>query len=405
MAAAPIPTTPGERVETLDILRGIALYGVMAINLVWGFRVSIFQRLLPDPSESWLDLAVEVFLWLVISGKALAIFSLLFGAGLAILAERLRRTGRTVALLLRRLAVLLIIGLIHLLLIWNGDILTEYAVAGFIALPFLFGSRRLLASGAASFLALSLLFTLFWPLPAPDAAWIFEHLIDVNRVHRTGGLADVLLLQLRELPHVAWWHVYALPRTTGLFLLGALIWRSGILRAPAAHRRSLKAVAGTGIAGGFALMLAVAAISASELSPVAVYFLSDLSTIVLALGYSAAVIVIATGPRAAWLAWAAPSGRMAFTNYLAQSVIFAVVFFGYGFGLFRRMSMAEGLAFGTAVYALQVVFSAWWLRHHRFGPVEWLWRTAMYGQRQPWRRSPEATATPPPSAPPPADRS
>jgi uncharacterized protein len=114
--------------------------------------------------------------------------------------------------------------------------------------------------------------------------------------------------------------------------------------------------------------------------------LLSLSTIALALGYSAIIILVASGPhRMKWLSWAAPVGRMAFTNYLAQSVIFALIFFGYGLGMFNRLGVAATLLVGIAVYVLQAVVSAWWLRHHRFGPMEWLWRSAMYGTPQPWR--------------------
>ena len=114
--------------------------------------------------------------------------------------------------------------------------------------------------------------------------------------------------------------------------------------------------------------------------------LFSLSTITLALGYGAIVILVANGPHGQkWLGWAAPVGRMAFTNYLAQSVIFALIFFGYGLGLFNRLGVAATLAIGIAVYALQAVASARWLRQHRFGPMEWLWRSLMYGVRQPWR--------------------
>ena len=88
------------------------------------------------------------------------------------------------------------------------------------------------------------------------------------------------------------------------------------------------------------------------------------------------------------LGWAAPLGRMAFTNYLAQSVILGWIFYGYGLGLFGRLGVANALTIGIAVYAGQVVFSAWWLRRYRYGPVEWLWRTLMYGSAQPMSRLP-----------------
>jgi len=82
-------------------------------------------------------------------------------------------------------------------------------------------------------------------------------------------------------------------------------------------------------------------------------------------------------------AWAAPLGRMALTNYLAQSLIFGWVFYGYGLGLFGHVGASAGLALGSAVYALQVILSRWWLNRHNFGPVEWLWRRLMYGVPQP----------------------
>ncbi|XSC48326.1 DUF418 domain-containing protein [Bradyrhizobium sp. RDT10] len=87
------------------------------------------------------------------------------------------------------------------------------------------------------------------------------------------------------------------------------------------------------------------------------------------------------------LGWAAPLGRMAFTNYLAQSLIFGWIFYGYGLGLFGRLGVATALAIGVAVYVGQVFFSAWWLDRYRYGPVEWLWRTLMYGAAQPMRRT------------------
>ena len=113
-----------------------------------------------------------------------------------------------------------------------------------------------------------------------------------------------------------------------------------------------------------------------------------LGTILLALGYVAGIIGIAnleSGKKL--LGWAAPLGRMAFTNYLAQSLIFGWIFYGYGLGLFGRLGVASALAIGIAVYIGQVFFSAWWLRRYRYGPVEWLWRTLMYGAAQPMRQT------------------
>jgi uncharacterized protein len=381
-ATSPRPISPAERIDAIDVLRGIALLGVVAINVVTIFRVSIFQQFLfpkPPLSLSPIDSAIETILTLAVDLKALALFSLLFGAGLAIQFERLAKSERRTSLLVRRLIVLLVFGLIHLCLIWNGDILTEYALAGFIVLPFLFGPRWLLAVAMLALLGLYLAMQVF-PPPGlwPGTAAIAQDVMDANRIYPTGSFLDVLAFRLRELPLFVSLHAFIFPRTIGLFLLGAFAWRTGILRNPS--RRLLFSIAAACIGLGAALMLCR---SGGETRALA----EPLGTILLALGYGAATIGIAnldSGKKL--LGWAAPLGRMAFTNYLAQSLIFGWIFYGYGLGLFGRLGVASALAIGVAVYIGQVFFSAWWLRRYRYGPVEWLWRTLMYGVAQPMLR-------------------
>jgi len=384
-AAFPRPINPAERIDAIDVLRGVALLGVLAINVVTIFRVSIFERFLPQNAlASPIDSAVETILMLAVDLKALTLFSLLFGAGLAIQFERLATSERRTSLLLRRLAVLLGFGFIHLCLIWNGDILTEYALAGFIVLPFLFGPRWLLAIAALASLGLYLAMQVF-PPPGlwPGTAALSQDVVEAHRIYPTGGFLDVLAFRLRELPLFAALHVYIFPRTIGLFLLGAFAWRTGILRNPPRHL--LFSIAAACIGLGAALILCHAG---GFIAPGRIRALAEpLGTILLALGYGAAIIGfanLASGKRL--LGWAAPLGRMAFTNYLAQSLIFGWIFYGYGLGLFGRLGVASALAIGVAVYIGQVFFSAWWLRRYRYGPVEWLWRTLMYGAAQPMAR-------------------
>jgi uncharacterized protein len=381
---ATLPTTPSERLDVLDILRGIALFGVMAINLVAAFRISLFQRYSPDYlTDSTLDLVLTTLLWLFVETKALTIFAMLFGVGLAIQIERLGEPDKAKPLLIRRLVILLVIGLVHMLLIWPGDILTWYAIAGLIALNFLFGSRDRLVNGALIFAAIYVALLVMWPWPEMDAKMIQAYNADAMRAHQSGSFIQVLLIHLRAVPEIATWNLHGLPQTVALFLLGAWIWRLDIVQNPTANKRLLKTVAWIGCLGG--LTLIVAGAMADYASGRAGVLLS-VSTIALALGYSAIIILVASGPYGKKrLAWAAPVGRMAFTNYLAQSVIFALIFFGYGLGMFNRLGVAATLAIGVVVFALQAVVSSWWLCHHRFGPMEWLWRSAMYGVRQPWR--------------------
>src|SRR5450432_4727556 len=240
VGAAPVdsaPVNPGERIDAIDILRGIALFGVLAINVVNEFRVSFFEEFLPVPSTTGtLDRAVQTFLTMAVELKAMALFSLLFGIGLAIQFERLAPDPRRGRLLARRLAILLVIGVAHLFLIWNGDILTEYSLAGFIVLPLLWGPRWLLAAGAALFLALYLVMPLLPPVvPWPTTAWIWDHVAEARQVYGTGGFLEILAFRVGEVASILPLHVFILPRTIALFLLGMFVWRMDVFRRPATH--------------------------------------------------------------------------------------------------------------------------------------------------------------------------
>ena len=382
--AAAAPVNPGQRIDAIDVLRGIALFGVLAINVVNEFRVSFFEEFLPVPSTTGtLDRAVQTFLTMAVELKAMALFSLLFGIGLAIQFERLAPDPRRGRLLARRLAILLVIGLAHLFLIWNGDILTEYSLAGFIVLPLLWGPRWLLAAGAALFLALYLVMPLLPPVvPWPTTAWIKDHVAEARQVYGTAGFLEILAFRVGEVASILPLHIFILPRTIALFLFGMLVWRTDVIR----HRRTLVSAAIIGIVVGAALTVASEqpALLGLPLPRRIGFSLDRLATLLLAIGYAAAIIgFVSTRPGMTMLAWAAPLGRMAFTNYLAQSVIFGWIFYGYGLGLFGRLDVVTALAIGICVYVAQVMISAQWLRYYRFGPIEWLWRSLMYGTAQP----------------------
>jgi uncharacterized protein len=385
---APGPLAPRDRIDAIDALRGIALLGVLIINLVTEFRVSIFEQFLPPQSSPYSpDRFLETLLMVIFAQKALALFSMLFGAGLAIQFERLSGRGDRLTLLLRRLTALLAIGLVHLLVIWNGDILTEYAVAGFVVLPFLFGPRWLAAAAGAAFLSLYLLLPLFpAALPFPSQSWMTQHVAEAGRIYSGGGFAEVLAFRIREIPAILTLHLLIFPRTIALFLLGAFVWRAGLLRNADAHGSLLFGVAA-------ALLLVGAGLSAIDqgwgIPPrslgAAGLPLERLLPIILALGYAAIVLAVFTTRSRKIFEWAAPLGRAAFTNYLVQSIIFGWIFYSYGLGLFGSIGVATALAIGLPVYILQAFISSWWLRRFRFGPVEWLWRTLMYGTVQPMR--------------------
>ena len=397
--ASAVPLLAPDRLVAIDILRGLALFGVMAINLVFEFRVSIFEQFLPQELRAtahgagptffvggdasslnafsffrWMhrtspfDIAVAGFLERTISMKAFALFSLLFGIGLAMQFERFDPDRRAI-LLLRRLLVLLVFGLIHLTLIWNGDILTEYALAGLLVLPMLFAPRWLLVFGSLALLGFYFTGLLFRLVPPPDVAWTIRHMSEATRIYGSGGFSEILVFRVREIAAIAPLHVWIFPRTLGLFLLGAFIWRSGVLR------RAGK------LSGWFFVVGFAALITSVDAGP-------SLAPVTLALAYGAIIIGAAsTSLGARLLGWAAPLGRMAFTNYLMQSLIFSAVFYGYGLGQFGKLGVSATLCLGIIVYIAQVLASQWWLARFNFGPVEWLWRTLMYGRMQSMRRA------------------
>src|SRR3954453_4783585 len=226
------PIEPSERIGTIDILRGLALLIVLIINAATEFRVSIFDQLLPAPAPNAAAYPIWDAIILALHTKGFILFSFLFGVGLAIQFDRLAANDQRLALMLRRLAILLAIGLAHLFLIWNGDILTEYAVAGFAVLPFLYGPRRLLAA-ACLYLASPLLPPI-WELP--DRTWILQHVEKARRVYGSGSFMEILAFRMDEVRHILPLHVQALPRTFGLFLLGILAWQSGFFRKPPASK-------------------------------------------------------------------------------------------------------------------------------------------------------------------------
>lgn len=376
MTLRPADASPGasqERIASIDAIRGIALFGVLTVNLLQIFSISLFGPY-PDSPVLGADWWVQHLVGLILESKAICLFSLLFGAGLAMQYERLLPSARPHYWLARRLAALLAFGLAHLLLIWNGEILTHYALAGFLVLPLLALPARALAAAAAALLALQLIGPLFlYSIPWADEAWLEEHVAMANTVYAEGSFLDVRRFSFAELAPIFWLHVSIFPRTLALFAFGAWLWKAGVLRRLDVFRPYLTAAAWAGIVGGTILMAAG--------TP-----LDELSPVLMALGYGAALLLVL--PRAPLLRSAfAPLGRTAFTNYLLQSIVFTFIFYGYGLGRFGSMGSADVFVLGVAVYLVQIALSKWWLGKFRFGPVEWLWRTLMYGFAAPLRKA------------------
>lgn len=378
--------SPEKRIDAIDVVRGVALFGVLIVNVVTEFRVSIFQQFLGDETDmTAADLIVSRFVSVFLEMKAFTLFSILFGLGLAMQFERLSSKANPYYLLARRLIVLALFGACHLLLVWHGDILTEYALAGLLVLPLIGLPTRALA--AISVLLLTLFVALPW-LPAvfewPDATFLNEHVSAANQIYAHGSYREYLRFSVHELRLLLPLHIYVFPRTLALFFLGAFLWKSGLIRRLPMHRRACLVVATTGVFAGLVLTTEATPSLLGKVGST----LQMLAPVVLALGYGALICWVASMPSAhRVLRPFAAVGRMAFSNYILQSLIFGIVFFGFGLGMFARLGVAQTALIGTIVYAGQALLSTYWLKRHLFGPLEWLWRSLMYGIRQPMRRS------------------
>jgi uncharacterized protein len=214
------------------------------------------------------------------------------------------------------------------------------------------------------------------------------HIDNALVAYGTGGFIDVARFRIHEIRHIVPLLLESIPRIIALFFLGVVAWRELPFAAPEALSRYLRTIATVGVLGGAAAQIVVFAEREGWLTlrELVRDVLTGFGDIALALGYAAAIILLARRPSLKRVAHPfACAGRAALTNYLVQSIIFDGLFYGYGAGLFGRLGPAAAVGLGTAFYALQLAFSTAWFQRFRFGPVEWVWRSLTYGVWQPFR--------------------
>lgn len=400
-AAELAPVDPQDRILLLDVLRGFAMFGVLWSNLNdWYGRA--------DPSSN-LDYALAWTQDWLIESHFYSLLGFLFGAGFAIQLTRAEQRGIDVhAMFCRRMAVLLGIGVVHGMLIWRGDVLTEYALLGFILVLYRrLSARQLLAAAAATYIgvpylvgvALAALGVKFGPPPAPEPAnWIYAH----------GAFPQIAVQGMRDyLFHYRRFSLFIFPPFLTLFVLGLWAVRVDLVKRLMTRRRSLLWVLGATAAGAllgtYWLMhlperaslvqsppnLVNALSSERFLHSLAIRLADALATWGSAAAYATVLALLVTVPACARrLEPLAAAGRMSLTTYLTQSFVSVALFYHYGFGWYDHVGYQGMFAVTAILFSLQMAASVWWLRRFRFGPVEWLWRSLAYGKRQPMRRKP-----------------
>jgi uncharacterized protein len=418
--AAPTPVTPtslapvkpGERILSLDVLRGIALFGVLAANIWLWFSGVVFR--FPEYQAEIFSFSPDslafLFVGFFISGKAITTFSFLFGLGFAVQMIRAEERGRSiVGHHSKRLAILLLFGVLHGVLLWYGDILAAYALLGFALLLFRNRSQRTVLAWAAILIVVVPIALGALPVvmgggggeSGPDPAKVLGTMAERNETHlalfasaEPGQVIRGNLSMLRTM----WLSPKALflVGIFGIFLLGLYAGRRRIFENPAAHRTLLMRLIGYGFPIGMAGTMVTFAIQSLppeqrfELTwlPLAMAVAGVAGMVPFALAYIATATLLLERP--AWrrlLSAFAPVGRMALTNYLAQTIICLAIF--YQGGLIGEVGPLFGLIVALVVFPVQMAASAWWLARFRFGPIEWLWRSLTYRRLQPMRLAPE----------------
>ncbi|MEC0211294.1 DUF418 domain-containing protein [Paenibacillus ehimensis] len=394
----PAATQQADRIQELDLIRGIALLGILIVNMqVFSYPVIYVSELKLNWWEGMWDRMAEAFIAFVAQDKSRPMFSFLFGLGFMIFVQRAeQKGGRPLALFARRLLVLLGIGLIHAYFIWFGDILVTYAVLGFFLIFFRGRAPRTLLRWACGLLLVpAVLLTAAGLLEGPGifgdpqlkaaAPALIEQSL---QAYGQGSWKDIFAQNSFDWQIALAGYLTLSPVLFAMFLLGAYAGKTGVFQHVAEHRKRVQKVWIGSLALGLPLLLPALMFEKSEPAYKFVEFIGLwLTGPVMSLFYICSILLLAQIPL--WRRLLAPLqavGRMAATNYLGQSVVCTWIFYSYGLGLYGQVGPAGGLAIAAAVFGAQVLFSNLWLKRYRFGPVEWIWRTLTYGRMSPIRK-------------------
>jgi len=403
----PGPVAESERIDSLDVLRGFALLGILVMN-IQSFSMPAAAYMNPT---AYGDLTgANLWVWLLshlfADQKFMTIFSAMFGAGIVLMSQRAEAAGRKVTgLHYRRTFWLIVFGAVHAYLMWAGDILFVYGICSLWVFWLRRRTPRTLAIvGIIVLLVSPALYLMagysmpYWP---PEVIEEFEpawspspEIVAETLAHYRGDFSDQMLSRVPEAIglHTGALLFWAFWRASGLMLLGMALFKVGFFSAvlsDAVYRKCMIAGAFIGLPlvayGVYSNFAAEWVLSRFFFGAPYNYF----GSLLVSLAYAAGIMLVCKHRLLPRLTAAlAPVGRMALTNYLMQTIIATSIFFGHGLGYFGEVSRVGQVGVVLAIWAVQVPLSSWWLKRFRFGPFEWLWRTLSYMKVQPMRRQP-----------------
>lgn len=424
------PVAKAARIDSLDILRGVAVLGILLMNITgFGLLPHAYGNPMADGGGTGINLATYQTTTILFEGTMRGIFSLLFGASIVLLTERMEQSGAgldTAEIYFRRMFWMLLAGFIHWsLLLWYGEILFAYAMCGFV----LFAFRKIAAKwqlilaallllGAAGFQAQNYREAVAMEASSTDAQtakdsgqklskeqesaieeWkgMREHLYPTEEVSKairdvhsasylgavTGQFDSSYQFQWTEAP---FWLIFDM---SSFMLIGMALLKLGVLSAIRSRKFYLvMMIAGYGIGiplGLYELNLVMASgfeVMGFKSADITYQF----SRLAMVCGHLGLLLLFIKSGLLQFLQRAlAATGQMALSNYLAQTLICVTLFYGFGFGLFGKLERHELYIIVAAIWLAELIWSPIWLRHFRFGPFEWLWRSLTYWQRQPMK--------------------
>ena len=423
------PVVPNDRIQSIDMLRGIAVLGILVMN-VYVFAMPTVATTNPlafGGTEPW-NLGTWFATHIFFDLKFMTIFSMLFGAGLVMMMQRAEARGtKYVVVWYRRSLWLLMFGIVHGYLIWMGDILYSYAIAGMFVFLFRHRSPKALTKISIVVMAVAPLLSFMGGvgmgklqslateieelqiageeisakqkdiLEQWDGLSILlgdptEEVVDDLEGY-SGSYAEVFTYRRLKtwMMQTEWYFFYIFWRVAGVMLLGMALMKLGIIsgeRGPSTYRKLMLVGYGVGLP---IVVFGAWNMWQHQWETMWLYhsgsFPNYVGSVLVALGHIGLVMtIIKSGAMKNLMGRFAAVGRMAFTNYLSHSLILTTVFYGYGFGLYGSVSRLAQMGFVVAVIALQLWWSPIWLKFFRFGPAEWLWRTLTYWKLQPMRR-------------------
>lgn len=384
-------TKPQPRIRLIDSLRGFALLGIFLVNITF-FTTSL--QTISFGGELWSGWYNEVLMLLrgiVIDGKFILIFSFLFGFGMVLLQESSQVRGRNFnRIYARRLTALLLIGLIHGILIWYGDVLTHYALMGFLLMLFQRCKPRTLLIWSLSLLLLVPVLLTGASLLSSSAGQVFEpfspadaHQIGIYfqerdaAIYGEGTMAEIIAQRLNDYISSILNMVVFYPQVLGMFLMGAYFCKRRILHEVRKNRKGIIRLVAIG--GGLGLVLQLVMSLAEGLPSSGEAVVLFVGAPLLTLGYIGMFALLYQNK--SWqkvLNLFSYPGKMAFTNYLLQSILCGLIFYSYGLGWYGTIEPIWQMVMVFVIFALQVVFSRAWLKRLPIGPFEYVWRLFTY---------------------------